>query len=128
LPGLPGFLSFFPSPPTTPPGKICNGCYDATPVAGGGGGSATGEEAAGEDDGCTVDWMESIALGGRGNLHTLDAVAFMRLRVELADEAKYDDAAAKLAGVVAVMHAAPGVLHLIVGDKAGEFASAMKSA
>lgn len=68
------------------------------------------------------------ALGGRANLRALDAVAFTRLRVELVDEAKYDDAAAKLAGVVAVMHAAPGVLHLIVGDKAGEFASAIKTA
>ena len=68
------------------------------------------------------------ALGGRANLRTLDAVALTRLRVELADATKYDDDAAKLAGVVAVMHAAPGVLHLIIGDKAGQFASVMKSA
>jgi len=67
------------------------------------------------------------ALGGRANLRTLDAVAFTRLRVELADAAKFDDAAAKLAGVVAVMHAAPGVLHLIVGDKAEQFASVINA-
>lgn len=66
------------------------------------------------------------ALGGHANLRQLDAVAFTRLRVELADAAKFDQAAARLAGVVAVMTAAPGVLHLIVGDKAGQFASAIK--
>ena len=67
------------------------------------------------------------ALGGRANLRALEAVAFTRLRVELTDAAKYDEDAAKLSGVVAVMHVAPGVLHLIVGDKAGEFASAIKA-
>lgn len=68
-----------------------------------------------------------VALGGRANVQTLEAVAFTRLRVELADATKFDEAAAKLAGVVAVMHASPVVLHLIVGDKAEQFASVMNA-
>jgi len=65
------------------------------------------------------------ALGGRGNLRRLDAVAFTRLRVELANGGRFDEAAARLAGVVAVMRVAPDVLHLIVGEKAEQFALAM---
>lgn len=65
------------------------------------------------------------ALGGRGNLRKLDAVAFTRLRVELANGGRFDEAGARLAGVVAVMRVAPDVLHLIVGDKAEQFAAAM---
>jgi PTS system glucose-specific IIC component len=68
------------------------------------------------------------ALGGRANVRTLEAVAFTRLRVELADAAQFNEAAVKLAGVVAVMTAAPGVLHLIIGDKAAQFASVMQAA
>ena len=79
------------------------------------------------------DWVREAAapmlaaLGGRANVRKLDAVAYTRLRVELADAAKFDAAAAKLAGVVAVMNAAPGVLHLIVGDKAQQFARALSA-
>jgi len=67
------------------------------------------------------------ALGGRANLRTLEAVAFTRLRVEFVDAAQFDEAAAKLAGVVAVMHVSPAVVHLIVGDKAEQFASVMNA-
>ena len=67
------------------------------------------------------------ALGGRANLRTLEAVAFTRLRVEFVDAAQFDEAAAKLAGVVAVMHVSPAVMHLIVGDKAEQFASVMNA-
>jgi PTS system glucose-specific IIC component len=79
------------------------------------------------------DWVREsaapmlAALGGRANIRKLDAVALTRLRVELADPMKFDEAAAKTAGVVAVMNAAPDVLHLIVGDKAGEFAQALQA-
>jgi PTS system glucose-specific IIC component len=55
------------------------------------------------------------ALGGADNVRTLRAVAGTRLRVELADAARFDADAARQAGVLAVMQAAPGVLHLIVG-------------
>ncbi|MFH0997558.1 MAG: PTS glucose transporter subunit IIBC [Pseudomonadota bacterium] len=67
------------------------------------------------------------ALGGHGNLRKLDAVAFTRLRVELADASKFDAEAAEQAGVVAVMQASPGVLHLIIGDKAEQFAKTIMS-
>ncbi|WP_417070363.1 PTS glucose transporter subunit IIBC [Niveibacterium terrae] len=68
------------------------------------------------------------ALGGRANLGKIEAVAFTRLRVELKDGAKFDEAAAKLAGVVATMKVSPGVIHLIIGDKAEQFATALQSA
>jgi len=68
------------------------------------------------------------ALGGRENLRALDAVALTRLRVELADPARFDEPAAKVAGVMAVMQAAPGVLHLIVGEHADQLAAAVKGA
>jgi PTS system glucose-specific IIC component len=68
------------------------------------------------------------ALGGRGNLRRVEAVALTRLRVELADGERFDAAAAHIAGVAGVMQVAPGVLHLIVGDKAAQFALAMSAA
>jgi len=68
------------------------------------------------------------ALGERANVRELQAVAHTRLRVTLADPSRFDEVAAKLAGVVAVMKAAPGVLHLIVGEQAGRLAAAMKVA
>lgn len=67
------------------------------------------------------------ALGGRANLRKLEAVAYSRLRVELADESRFDPQAAQAAGLQAHMKAAPGVLHLIVGDKAEQFARAMQA-
>jgi PTS system glucose-specific IIC component len=68
------------------------------------------------------------ALGAAANVRELEAVAHTRLRVRLADPARFDAAAAKLAGVVAVMQAGPGVLHLIVGEQAGQLAAAMTPA
>jgi glucose PTS system EIICB or EIICBA component len=68
------------------------------------------------------------ALGGRANLRRLEAVALTRLRVELADDGRFDEAAARAAGVVAVMRIAPRVMHLIVGDKAAQFALALSVA
>jgi len=68
------------------------------------------------------------ALGERANLKELEAVAHTRLRVRLADPGRFDESAARLAGVAAVMRAAPGVLHLIVGEQAAGLAAAMKLA
>jgi PTS system glucose-specific IIC component len=56
----------------------------------------------------------------------VDVVALTRLRVELVDGAHFDEAAARAAGVAAVMKAGPGVLHLIVGSAAGELAAALR--
>lgn len=67
------------------------------------------------------------ALGGRANVRSLQAVALSRLRVELADQARLDEPAARRAGVLAIMQAAPGVLHLIVGERADQLALAMKA-
>lgn len=66
-------------------------------------------------------WAEAAAgpllraLGGQTNLRRSEPVALTRLRVVLADPAQFDEAQARSAGVQAVMRAAPGVLHLIVG-------------
>jgi PTS system glucose-specific IIC component len=68
-----------------------------------------------------------LALGGIGNLRKIEAVAFTRLRVELADATKFNEEGAKMAGVAAVMQIVPDVLHLIIGDKAGQFAQAMNN-
>lgn len=66
------------------------------------------------------------ALGGAGNVRSLSAVAATRLRVELADPARLDRAAAQAAGVMGFMEAAPGVWHLIVGLQAPQLAQAMR--
>ena len=68
------------------------------------------------------------ALGERANVRELQAVAHTRLRIGLADPGRFDEAAAKRAGVLAVMKAAPGVLHLIVGEQAGQLAAVMNVA
>ena len=67
------------------------------------------------------------ALGGKGNLRSLEAVALTRIRVELVDQARFDEAAARQAGVMAVMRPAPNVLHLIVGERADQLAQALKA-
>ena len=69
-----------------------------------------------------------VALGGRANLRACEAVAFTRLRVDLADRRRFDVAAARVAGVAAVMEVAPGTLHLIVGDQAATLAAALAQA
>ena len=65
------------------------------------------------------------ALGGRANVRVLVAVAGTRLRAELADGARFDANAARIAGALGVMAAAPGIVHLIVGDQAPQFARAI---
>jgi PTS system glucose-specific IIC component len=68
------------------------------------------------------------ALGGRANVRSLDAVALTRLRVEFADGARFDEAAARLAGVVGILEVGPSVRHLIVGDRARDFAAVLATA
>ncbi|OHX13942.1 PTS glucose transporter subunit IIBC [Chromobacterium sphagni] len=67
------------------------------------------------------------ALGGKANLAKVEAIAHTRLRVELKDGARFDEAAARAAGVMAVMQLAPGTLHLIVGDQASTLAAALQA-
>jgi PTS system glucose-specific IIC component len=66
------------------------------------------------------------ALGGRGNLKVVESVALTRLRVELVDQGRFDEPEVLKAGVLGVMRAAPGVLHLIVGERADQLAVALK--
>jgi PTS system glucose-specific IIC component len=67
------------------------------------------------------------AMGGRTNVKKLDAVALTRLRIELDDETRFDEAAARRAGVVGVMRTGPRVMHLIVGERAKQLAAALKA-
>ena len=84
--------------------------------------------AAGTVDAATRETATRLlkALGERVNVREVQAVAHTRLRVTLADPARFEEAAAKLAGVMAVMRPSPGVLHLIVGERAGALAAAMQ--
>ncbi|SUX30416.1 PTS glucose transporter subunit IIBC [Chromobacterium vaccinii] len=66
------------------------------------------------------------ALGGPANLGKVEAIAHTRLRVELKDAARFNEAAARAAGVSAVTQVAPGVLHLIVGEQATALAAALQ--
>ena len=86
--------------------------------------------AAGTVDAATRETATRLlkALGERVNVREVQAVAHTRLRVTLADPARFEEAAAKLAGVIAVMRPSPGVLHLIVGERAGALAAAMQLA
>jgi PTS system glucose-specific IIC component len=63
------------------------------------------------------------ALGGAGNVVSLDAVAHTRLRAELRDAARVDDGALAAAGVAGVQRVGATVLHLVVGDRAAALAA-----
>jgi PTS system glucose-specific IIC component len=65
------------------------------------------------------------ALGGEANLRDVSSVAATRVRVRLADAGKFDAAEARSAGVRAVMPLADGVLDLIIGPAAAEYAAAI---
>jgi glucose PTS system EIICB or EIICBA component len=70
---------------------------------------------------------ESIrqALGGAGNIKTLEALATTRWRVELDDGQRLDLAALKQAGVAAVMPLGSNAFHLIVGFDAAVLAGVL---
>lgn len=55
------------------------------------------------------------ALGGADNLKSQQRVALTRMRVELRDTARLDDAALRDAGVAGVMVLGGGVVHLLTG-------------
>ena len=55
------------------------------------------------------------ALGGADNLTSQQRVALTRVRVQLQDVGRLDEAALKAAGVPGVMVLAGGVVHLITG-------------
>jgi len=69
----------------------------------------------------------TAALGGAGNIRACEAVAITRVRVELLDMARADDAALARAGARGVMRLDGGVVHVIVGEDAAGIAAAMAS-
>ena len=67
------------------------------------------------------------SLGGRQNVKTLELVALTRLRVELNDVTRFDEPAALMAGVRAVMHPSAQVVHLIIGENAPQVAAVLRA-
>ena len=67
------------------------------------------------------------ALGGRGNVERADVCAITRVRVVVKDPGLVSDVALRNAGVAAVMRLPGNTLHLIVGDRASEYATAIRS-
>jgi PTS system glucose-specific IIC component len=65
-----------------------------------------------------------LALGGDSNVAALEEVALTRLRAELRDVERVDDAGLQHAGVAAVWRMDGGVVHLIVGEDAAGLAAA----
>lgn len=68
------------------------------------------------------------ALGGTANISVAEACAETRLRVTLKDVARLDETALKAAGVAGLQRLKDGVLHLIVGLNAEQYASELKAA
>jgi PTS system glucose-specific IIC component len=66
------------------------------------------------------------ALGGRDNLAAVEPVAHTRLRVQLKDAARLDESAARHAGADATLRLDGGVVHLLVGEYAGQWAAALR--
>ena len=65
------------------------------------------------------------ALGGAGNILELELRAMTRLRVRLRDAGLVDDAALRAAGAVGIMRLDGGIVHVIVGTAADEYAAAV---
>ncbi|HSJ59985.1 MAG TPA: PTS glucose transporter subunit IIBC [Jiangellaceae bacterium] len=64
-------------------------------------------------------------LGGGGNITKVEECAETRLRVIVADEVEIDEAALHSAGVAAVLRLGDGMLHLLVGLNADQYAAEM---
>jgi len=67
------------------------------------------------------------ALGGHGNIERVDAAAITRLRVKLRNSSSINERALQSAGVSGVMHVSDGLVHLIVGEDAAAYATALKN-
>lgn len=65
------------------------------------------------------------ALGGRANIGRADPVAVTRLRVEVADSSKVDEAALQAAGVQGILRVQDSIYHLVVGLNAEQYAQEM---
>ncbi len=68
------------------------------------------------------------ALGGAGNVRLAEPAAETRLRVTLEDTGKLDRAALEASGVRGVQQLGDGLVHLIVGLNADQYATEMRAA
>lgn len=68
------------------------------------------------------------SLGGATNVQQAEAAAETRLRVTLVDASKLDELSLKQAGVQGIMHLPGGVLHLLLGLNADQYAAEMRAA
>jgi len=68
-------------------------------------------------------WL--AALGGSTNVLAVEAVAGTRLRLELVDASRIDEARLKALGAPAVMRLSPSLVHVIVGDTAKALAASL---
>jgi len=69
-------------------------------------------------------WLN--ALGGRGNVRQLEAVAMTRLRVELGDDSVLSETDLTALGCQGVSQMESGVWHLLIGDKASGLSEALE--
>ena len=69
-------------------------------------------------------WLS--ALGGRGNVHRLEAVAITRLRVQLGDDSAVSEAQLTALGCQGMSRLDNGVWHLLMGDKAAGMGQALE--
>jgi PTS system N-acetylglucosamine-specific IIC component len=96
---------------------------DASPASGGGAGAGA-EVARAALEQRVIQWID--ALGGRGNIKVVEGFESGRVRVELADEGKLDEAKLLAANVQSVMRLPNKVVHLIVGAEAKQYAAALE--
>ncbi|WP_437490299.1 N-acetylglucosamine-specific PTS transporter subunit IIBC [Sorangium sp. So ce1014] len=68
-------------------------------------------------------WL--AALGGAANIRSVEGFSSGRVRVELADVDRVDDAALEAADVMGVMRIPDRVVHLLVGPEAPHYAAAL---
>jgi glucose PTS system EIICB or EIICBA component len=69
----------------------------------------------------------AMALGGPRNIASAETCALTRVRVQVIDPAKVNEATLRQTAVVGVMHLGGNVLHLIVGSTADGITTALKS-
>ncbi|HEU5174334.1 MAG TPA: PTS glucose transporter subunit IIBC [Gemmatimonadaceae bacterium] len=65
------------------------------------------------------------ALGGDDNVVRVEPIAHTRIRAEVRDASRIDDAALLAAGAAGVWRVSDGVVHVIVGEDASAFATAL---
>ncbi len=65
------------------------------------------------------------ALGGAGNVKTIEAVAETRLRAQVSDESRVKEDALRSSGAQGVMRAEPGVWHVLVGAEARRYGTTL---